>query len=673
MLLLHKTIFIQVQIILDYNYNINFIKRKLLDVPDSAIISRYQIGGASNKPEGKMLINKVQGSTNKRSIREVVDGFDKSRLYLPALQMKVEETYWKLNYRELQYYIKSIGNALLQMGIKKGDKIGVISENRVEWAVTYLAVTCFGAVIVPFDILLNPEELLHIVKASDVIMVFTSSAYIEKIAEIQSHIKTLKQIVSFDENKFLFNEIDRILKIKNDQTSEGTFKERIKELENEEFKEGKPLKKLEFIYFNTIFNLGKSLFQKDIDNYSNTIVDPYDTAALIFTSGTTGMPKGVMLNHYNLITNADGLHMGTYLGPGDNWIIVLPYHHTYPTILGVILPILTYGLITTIPTLRPNILIQTMKETGATCIPAVPVLIEKIYKNIFINVREKGIIIDTIFSLLFNISKFFYKVLGMKIGHILFGSVRRELGVPNLKFFISGAGPIPKEVIDGMEILGLTIMQGYGLTESSPVISTTFPEHNKPGSVGLPLCNVEVRIVNPDDEGNGELLVRGPNIMTGYYKQPDLTDEVIDGEGWLHTGDIARRDEEGYIFISGRMKNIIVTKGGKNIYPEEIENKLLESDFISEVVVIPETEDDSGEFPYAIIYPNFEAITALENQQNKTFNEKEIKALIKNEIKTHTSKMANYKLPRGFEITNEELPKTSSKKVKRFMFKINPK
>ena len=285
------------------------------------------------------------------------------------------------------------------------------------------------------------------------------------------------------------------------------------------------------------------------------------------------------------------------LGPGDNWIIVLPYHHAYPTILGNNFTDPYICNDNYVPTLRPNILIQTMRETGATCIPAVPVLIEKIYKNIFTGAREKGLAVYMIFRILFGISRFFYKFFQIKVGPVLFKSIRKQLGVINLKFFISGAGPIPKEIIDGMETLGLTIMQGYGLTECSPVISATVPENNRAGTVGLPLCNVEVKIDKPDQNGDGELLTRGPHIMLGYYHDPKLTSEVIDHNGYLHTGDIARIDKDGYISIRGRMKNIIVTRGGKNIYPEEIENNLLESEYISEVVVIPKSEGNSANTP----------------------------------------------------------------------------
>lgn len=611
---------------------------------------------------------RISPSIRKQTIREVIDTFQKDRLGLTAMQMKKGEGYFRLTYGELQDAIRHAGNALLKMGVKKGDRIGVISENRVEWAITYLTVTSIGAVIVPYDILLQTEELLHIMRASEARIIFTSDAYLDKVVYARERIDAIKKIVLFDPNEEKFREINGTDPDgKKEHVSPGEW---IRGLVSKVLKRDVAFVDEPLVFWDMLLSLGRMLDDRREGGYDKTSVTPKDLAALIFTSGTTGLPKGVMLSHWNLVSNADCVQMGTKLGPGDNWIIVLPYHHTYPTILGVLLPIVTYGTITTVPTLRPNILIETMKETGATCIPAVPMLIEKIYKNIFVNVKQKGPVVAALFYLLFFISKVFYRVFGKKIGKYLLGSVRQQLGVTKLKFFISGAGPIPKEIIDGMEILGLTVMQGYGLTETSPVVSATMPENNKPGTVGCPIANVEVKIIHPDAEGHGELLVRGPNIMMGYYKMPDKTAEIIDEDGWLHTGDIAIIDRDGFITISGREKNIIVTKGGKNVYPEEIENKLLESPYIAEVVVLPRADglEGSGEVPYAVIYPNFEAITALENEHRKTLNEDDIKRLIGREIKDLTAGMANYKLLRGFEITNEELPKTSSKKVKRFMF-----
>jgi long-chain acyl-CoA synthetase len=200
------------------------------------------------------------------------------------------------------------------------------------------------------------------------------------------------------------------------------------------------------------------------------------------------------------------------------------------------------------------------------------------------------------------------------------------------------------------------------------VISTTCPAHNRPCSVGLPLSNVEVRIENPDENGNGEILARGSNVMLGYYKMPEKTAEVIDADGWLRTGDIGKLDADGYLYITGRLKNIIVTKGGKNIYPEEIENLLTASPLLSEVVVIGKLDESGGEYPHAIIYPDPEVLAGMEKERGKPFNAEEVRAVVRSEIQKCTAGAAVYKIPHTFDVSTEELPKTSTRKVKRYMF-----
>jgi long-chain acyl-CoA synthetase len=560
-------------------------------------------------------INRVVPSRNLHTIREMVESFDSRGAGLPALSMKKDGAYWTLSYAELAERVRALAAGLRRLGAAKGSRVGLISENRSEWVISYLAVASSGSVIVPYDILLKVEELASIMRASEARIILTSAEYLEKVKNAAGE---GARIVVFDPSPA--------------QTD---------------------------VPFLELLEQGRTSIREGGNPFADP-VRPDDLAALIFTSGTTGAPKGVMLSHRNLVENGDGVQQTTPLGPGDNWIIVLPYHHTYPTAMGIFTPLLTGGRITTVPSLKTNILIETMKETGATCIPAMPLLIERIYKGILSKVKSKPPVVQALFKAMLAVSGFFFKTLGIRIGKLLFGSVARELGLQRLRFFISGGGPIAKDVIDGMESLGLTTHQGYGLTETSPVISSTCPAHNKPGSVGLPLANVEVRIDAPDANGNGEILARGSNVMLGYLDMPEKTREVIDADGWLHTGDIGKLDEDGYLFITGRLKNIIVTKGGKNIYPEEIENMLLASTLISEVVVLGKLDKDGGEYPFAVVYPDPEAV--------KNLDEAHVRKLIQAEIRTCMAGAAPYKVPLGFDISTEELPKTSTRKVKRFMF-----
>jgi long-chain acyl-CoA synthetase len=579
-----------------------------------------------------MQINSVTTSRGVHSIREMVETFREDRLSCPALNMKRGDSYWTLDYRGLQEHVHSLGAALLARGIRTGDRVGLISENRSEWVLTYLAVTCARAVIVPFDILLKKDELAAVARASGARAIFTSAEYFSKVSGVCTELGGTGSLVLFDDPG---------------ATAPS----------------GWPVTS-----FGSLLEAGRAARASGADLFKDVVISPDDLAALIFTSGTTGTPKGVMLSHRNLVENGDGVQMTTPLGPGDNWIIVLPFHHTYPTSMGIFTPLLGYGMITSVPSMKTNVLIGIMKETGATCVPAMPLLIEKIYKGILANVKEKGPLVGLVFKVLSGISMFFFKVLRIRIGKVLFRSVARQLGVEKLRFFVSGGGPIAKETIDGMEALGLITYQGYGLTEASPVISTTCPAHNKPGSVGLPLSNVEVRIENPDENGNGEILARGSNIMLGYYNMPEKTREVVDGQGWLHTGDIGALDRDGYLFITGRLKNIIVTKGGKNIYPEEIENILSTSPLLSEVVVVGRLDSDGGEYPHAIVYPDPEILASLQKERGRPLGDEDVRGLVRAEIQRCMTGAAVYKIPHSFDVSREELPKTSTRKVKRFMF-----
>ena len=581
-----------------------------------------------------MQVNRITTSRQVHSVREMVESFRPDRLDCPALNMKRGDSYWTLDYRGLQDHIRSLGTALLADGVRAGDRVGLISENRSEWVITYLAVTCVGAVIVPFDILLKREELTAVARASGTRMVFTSSEYLAKVSAVCSELGGSGKLVLFD--------------------GPGPAPA--------------PSTPWPLRWFGAFVEWGRAARAAGRDLYARAPVDPEDLAALIFTSGTTGTPKGVMLSHRNLVENGDGVQMTTELGPGDNWIIVLPFHHTYPTSMGVFTPLLTYGMITSVPSMKTNVLVGIMKETGATCVPAMPLLIEKIYKGVLGSVKTRPLPVRILFGAMAAVSSFFFRVLHIRIGRLLFRSVARQLGVEKLRFFVSGGGPISKETIDGMEALGLMTYQGYGLTEAAPVIASCCPAHNRPGSVGLPLSNMEVRIDSPDANGNGEIVARGPSIMLGYLDMPEKTAEVIDADGWLHTGDLGRLDADGYLYITGRLKNIIVTKGGKNIYPEEIENLLSASPLLSEVVVVGRLDDEGGEYPHAIVYPDPEVLAAHEAEKGRRLDDEEVRALVRAEIQKCTAGAAVYKIPHGFEVSREELPKTSSRKVKRFMF-----
>ncbi len=585
-----------------------------------------------------MQINRIMPPRGVPTIRALIESLESSKLGLPALAMKLGDgSYWRLSYGQTQEHVRALGEALLASGVSPGDRVGLIGENRSEWILSYLAATAIGAVIVPFDILIKPEELAPIIRSSGARLVLASGSYLERLLEAR-RVSTAGLTQDSVAKVVLFDDPASVA----------------------------PGAPWPIVGFKDLLATGRQLLAGASARYPTISVRPGDLAALIYTSGTTGEPKAVMLSHGNIMANADGVQMTTRLGPGDNWVVVLPLHHTYPTMLGMIVPLLTYGMITTVASLKSNLLIQIMRETGASCIPAVPALVERFYKGVWAGVREKPLPVRVAFRALFGLSCGL-RVLGISAGRFLFRSVAAQLGVQKLRFFISGGGPISRQIIDGMQTLGLATFQGYGLTEASPVVSSTCPGRDRPGTVGLPLANVEVRLLEPDSDGNGEILVRGPSVMLGYQGRQDLTAAILDSDGWLHTGDLGAIDSDGYLTITGRIKNLIVTSGGKNIYPEEIENVLLESPYIAEAVVVGRDDPQHGEMPYAIVHPNLEALA--EAHGGRAPEGDALRRLVAAEVRRMTRGLAAYKIPTGFDISLDALPKTSSQKVKRFLVK----
>jgi long-chain acyl-CoA synthetase len=609
-----------------------------------------------------MLVNRVMPARHLLSVREMVESFAPDLLSVTAVQSRRPDGWWKLSYGELRDWVRGLGTALLAAGVRPGDRVGVISENRSEWVITYLAVTCIGAVIVPLDVLLKAEELGAVVKAAGPALVFTSAEYLEKVQKAQAAAGSSARLVMFDAHAI----VDAEWAAHGAEASaKGT---EIAAAATVEAGKAVPFAGWKALPFGALVETGRLLRGRGRDLWAGVTIRPKDLAALIFTSGTTGTPKGVMLSHGNLVSNGDGVQQSTVLGPTDNWLIVLPFHHTYPTAMGLIVPLLTNGTITCVASMKLNVLVQAMKETQPTAIPAIPLLIEKLSKGIHANVKAKGVVTRALFGVMFRFSRFLFRSFGIRAGTVLFKSVAAQLGLERLRFFVSGGGPIAKEIIDGMEALGLPTYQGYGLSEHSPVVASCCPPANRPGSVGLPLVNAKVRIAEPDANGNGEILVRGPSVMTGYLGMPEKTAEVLDAEGWLHTGDIGMLDADGYLYITGRLKNIIVTSGGKNIYPEEIENLLAASPLLAEAVVIGKRDAQGSEEPHAIVHPNMDAIAAMEKERGSAFSDEELRTLVGAEIRRCTAGIAGYKAPHTYEVSREELPKTSSSKVKRFLF-----
>lgn len=566
-------------------------------------------------------------NTTKEQVIEVMSQFS-SR---PALSMRTEAgELVEYTYGQLRDHIIELSTYLIEkLGVKKGERVALISESRVEWPVVWYAVTSCGAIVVPVDVFMNANEMIFPLTDSGAKIAFVSATQLEKLEEVKDSLKNIKRIIVLD---------------------------RVQDLEEKGY-----------LFFYDVLQAGRELIEKGDKKFFKRKVSPDDVASLIYTSGTTGVSKGVMLTHKNIMSDAEAMYQCVPIGPEDRVVSVLPLHHSYECTAGLV-TLLHFGAsVRYARTLRSDLLLAVMREVRPTVMLVVPLLLEKLASGVWKALRKRGILVYLLFRFFYFLGVLSKKLFGRNIFSFLFSPIRKQMGIDHLRFFISGGGPLAKEVIDDFDIMGVLVLQGYGLTEASPVVSLNTPWQNKPGSVGLPIPGVEAKIRDPDDEGVGELLIRGPIVMKGYYKNPKATKEAL-RDGWLYTGDLAMIDEEGFIWIKGRLKNIIVTRGGKNVYPEELELLLVQSPYIMEALVIGERDETGTEYPYAIIVPDLEALEEHARTFHITLNDETMRKIIASEIKKHTHHVASYKRIKDFEIRLEELPKTSTKKIKRYLF-----
>ena len=514
-----------------------------------------------------------------------------------AFQMRQDGAFRKFTYQEVKNMVDRLQCHLIIMGVGIGDRVALISENRPEWPISYLAIAGMGAVVVPIDAMLKKEEILPLLEDSEPKAIILSDRYLEYIKATAL------------ENKAVFME--------------------------------------EFHCLPTCGILPEIFI--DLDHL----------AAIVYTSGTTGKPKGVMLSHRNIMADAIVIVPLFGVGPGDKFLSVLPLHHTFETTGGFFVPFSAGCSITYAESLKSHALLKNMQDVGVTHMLGVPLLYQLLYEGILRAAEDKGM--KKVFSFLFAISKFFRNIIGINIGRALFSVVHKQFG-GKIKFFASGGAAIDPGIIKNFGLMGFSIVQGYGLTESAPVLSVNFPGSNRIGSVGKPITGVEIKITGSDPVG--EIIARGPNIMQGYYKRKDLTDEIIIN-GWLHTGDEGYLDQDGYLYITGRAKDVIVTGSGVNVYPEELEFLLKKIPAIKESCVLGEKIKQGvrkgNEEVMAVIVPNLEYF----EKQGKT-DDAAIHAAIETEISALNKKVANYKRIEKFIVRKEDLPKTRLLKIKRF-------
>ncbi len=541
-----------------------------------------------------------------------------------AVRIKDAKTkkYREYTYEEMLRAIKKVGAFLKTRGIKRGDFVGVIGENRPEWIISYFGVLWIGGIVVPLDSRAKETEIRHIIQHAGTKLVIASSRYLDMILEIKESCKkpVFKTVVSMDESEDVPN-LPAIF---------GEFDENV------------PIERV------------------DLD----------DLAVILYTSGTTGSSKGVMLTHRNLSSNVDQISRVIYFDENDRFFSVLPIHHVYENTAGNLLPLSVGASITYARSLKSKILFEDLKETEPTAFLAVPLLLEKILLGIQRKIEQAPVHTRGLFTLLKGGAKVVNAVTKRKGSEIFFKSLRDKMGFGKLRFMISGGAALPVWVARGLEELGFPILQGYGLSETSPVLTLNPPCCPKNETAGMPLPDVELKIMEPNENGIGEIAARGPNVMKGYYKNPEATKEVFTEDGFFLTGDLGFIDEDDYLHITGRKKSVIVTKGGKNIFPEEVENVLLQSPFIEEILVLRGFNPENGaEEVHAIVYPNMEKLDDYfmsKGIENPT--EQDVYEVIKKEIDKYGASLAEYKRVKRFTLRDEEFPKTTTNKIKRYLF-----
>jgi len=525
-----------------------------------------------------------------------------------------------LTYAELENKGALFARGLKASGITKNDRVGIVSENRPEWGIAYLGILGAGGIVVPLDPLLKCSEMEILIRDSGMKGLVTSGKFLTDLIEIKKKLPGLDFLVCMDEKKE-----------------------------------------------NGIFSFSEILDKGKVNKSELPEAAQDDNAVMIYTSGTTGKSKGVILSHKNIMSDVWGTKKALALYPEDNFLSLLPLHHTFECTAGFLIPLSGGSRVTYARSLKSKEILEDVKTVRVTIILGVPLLYEKLFTSLSKNIQKKSFLTRASFKLSFSFVKTFKKLSGINLGKYIFKNLREKAGLSSLRILICGAAPLPAMIPECFDLLGIKFLQGYGLTETSPVLTLSPYDKPKYSSIGIPILGAEIRILEPDKDGVGEILAKGDMVMKGYYNNPEETEKILKN-GWLYTGDSGWKDKKGYFYIVGRKKNVIVSSAGKNIYPEEIENQLIQSPCILEALVLGKKVSGCEEVE-AVIVPNLEYIQQL--QGDKIPDEENLRLLMKQEIEKCCEGIADYKRVKHFQIRKEEFEKTSTRKIKRFLFRSN--
>ena len=525
-----------------------------------------------------------------------------------AILQKCGGVWQEISYGALWATSDQIASGLVASGFLPGEHAALLAASSPQWVMAYLGILKTGGVVVPIDKELKEIELQYILTHSEARLLFVDDDHLDMVLEMANGIPQLRLIVTTND-----------------------FEDRSKNYPGASR--------------CTILTLSAFLKTETFSSFSH---QPHDTALILYTSGTTGRSKGAMLSHANVVSNIRCAVNHLRVDQSVHTLSFLPINHVFEQVCGILLPLSLGGKISFCESLKK--LGENLAEVKPSFFVGVPAVFRMILDRIMKKIREKAV------------SRVFFAIPFTR--PLVVSRVRDSLGAGTI--FISGGAALDPAIAVGFAKIGVTLLQGYGITETSPVIAAESLDGMRPGTTGRVLAGIDVRIDAHNVETVGEILVRGPNVMQGYFKDPYATAEAI-VDGWYRTGDLGRLDGDGFLSICGRVKSLIVTPNGKNVYPEEVENEILKSPYVAEVVVYAHKSDLVAEEIRAVVYPNREALEEYAAHQGEvSLSGAKVETLLSGEVTRACQKLAAYKRVKKVTIRDEELPKTTTRKIKRY-------
>jgi len=535
-----------------------------------------------------------------------------------ALEDLADNPISRVSYKQLHDYVIRFGKSLFEIGIKERDHIAVISENRIQWSMTYFTSMCFNMVIIPIDKNLNHNEILNIIHESEAKAIVFSDGFEPLMKEKRDSLLNLKYYINMD---------------------------------SKEHKDG-------------ILSMTKMIEKQSASIEKLPFVNPDVMAEIIFTSGSLGRAKGVMLTQKNIASNLMAMTSMIQIIPEDRFLSVLPIHHKYECTCGLLCPLYAGASAHYARSLKT--VVDDLQKVKATILLGVPLLYDKMFKKIYKGIQEdklKSVIVPPLISLTNIFESFGWK----SSKKLVFKELHHKFGGHIRLFIAGGAAPDPK-VAKGLRELGFNFVQGYGLTETSPIVALNRLYSFKDNAAGLPLPGLDIKINNPNEAGIGEIYIKGSSVMLGYYKNQKLTDEAFN-DSWFKTGDIGYFDEDGFLHINGRQKNVIISKSGENVFPEEIEDILNRNPFVQESMVYGEQDEKHTEIIAVQIVTDAEAFIEYSEKNKVKITPELVNDIIGEAVKETNKELPAFKQIRKFYVRDSEFEKTTTQKIKRYLVK----